>query len=236
LKLRPPRKLPPRAEGDRWYSQPVTIPPRKDGTQRIQAQQGDIFLQIPSVVIRSRPLAVIRPLNGSPTKYVANWINEAGQGTELRRFLPEDLAQGDPQPTPAFAWDTAGEDVVQRVTRSMAVLMSQDCELDKPHKKVLLSFARIRVTDGSQSVDAITNMKNRNEYRSFYLAPQGDKPTLPECYVDFGAITTLSLQSIVETDGFNVRWRYLSMHPDVRDAMRQDFVDFMVADREPEDE
>ncbi len=140
-----------------------------------------------------------------------------------------------PDVGPPFDWLASGEDVLARATRGMSVLLTQDCELDKAKQKVLLTFARIRVLD-KKSDNAIRNMRNRNEYRAFYLAPQANEPTLQEAYVDFASLTTIRLHSLLLEDGLHVKDRYLSMHPDVRDAMREDFIDYMAVDRAEGDE
>ncbi len=218
--------------GEPWYVPPVDIPLRKDETPCIQAQQGDIFQKMPAFVVRSRPLHALRPPTGSPPKAVADWLRANPSGV-LHRMVQEDAQD---QVRPPLDWATAGEDILAHATRGAAVLLTQDCELDKPRQRVLLTFARIRLMDRSQSADAIENMRNRNEYRAFYLAPQNDHPVLEECYVDFGSLTTIRLQCLLMEDGIHIKDRYLSMHPDVRDAMRQDFIDYMTADREVEGE
>jgi hypothetical protein len=129
----------------------------------------------------------------------------------------------DQKPNQPFDWKE-GEDVVVRAKRGYGVLLTQDCELDKP--RPMLTFALIRLLDGSQHADDVEVMRNRGKYRSFYLEEQAEDPRFPKAYVDFGYLTTL------HPDACRLDDRILSMADDVKDALREDFIQFMTLERE----
>lgn len=191
----------------RWYVEPVTIPPADDGTPRFPAQQGDIFKDVPSVWIATRPLKVARDFRpeGAAARLKYTAINEVDA------------------PQKPFDW-AGGEDVVVRATRGFGILLTQDCELDKP--KGMLTFAMIRLLDGSQHAENVEVMRNRRKYRSFYLEEQTQAPAFRAAYVDFGRLTTIAPAAINQAD------RLLSLVPEVRDALREDFIEFLNLERE----
>jgi hypothetical protein len=220
----------------RWYTEPVEIRPTEKTPHPVQAQQGDIFVRVPAVVLDSRPLLIVRAPAVTPPRHVKDWLDnaKADASAELLGVLPEDPHETAGPSKWDFEWETHGERVILHSYRAMGVLLSHDCELDKPRDKVLVTFARIRSAKGL-SAEAVQIMRNRNKYRAFYLAPQADQPSIPESYIDFGALTTVSLASLpMKGDSGHFLDRYASMDPVIRDAMREDFIDFMTAERDPE--
>ena len=151
---------------------------------------------------------------------VARDFKPQGAGARIVYTAVSEDQQPAQQP---FDWKE-GEDVVVRAMRGFAVLLTQDCELDKP--KPLLTFAHVRLVDGSQHEEDIDIMRNRAKYRSFYLEEQREEPRFPKAYVDFGRLTTIHPAAFRPAD------RILSMTEDVRDALREDFTEFMTLERE----
>jgi hypothetical protein len=192
----------------RWYLPPALIPARADGSPRFQAQQGDIFENGLSVWIAQRPIRVARD------------FRPQGAG---ERIVYTALSEDQEPASQPYEW-REGEDVIVRAVKGYAVLLTQDCELDKP--RPMLTFALIRVIDGSQHAEDIEIMRNRGKYRSFYLEEQTEEPRLPKAYVDFGRLTTVHPTACRLDD------RILSMSDDVRDALREDFIEFMTLERE----
>jgi hypothetical protein len=193
---------------DQWYTHPLAIPPVNDKPQ-YQGRLGDIYDNVPSLCIGARPLRVCR-----------DWRDpKSGRMAYTARY--EDDADAEPP----FNW-LEGEDVVVTCKRGLAVLLTQDCEIEKP--RAVFAFALIRVIDDSVAPQAINQMRSRQKYRSFYLAPQAD-PAFPAAYVDFGRITS------IERDAVRPEDRRLSMSDDVRDCMQMDYIDFRALDRRDDD-
>lgn len=167
-----------------------------------------MYRNIPSIWILERPLRVARDFRP--------------QGANAR-IVYTALSEDDAPAQQPFDWND-GEDVVVRSAKAFGVLLTQDCELDKP--RAMLSFALIRLIDKSQHVDDIEVMRNRRKYRSFYLEEQTEEPAFPKAYVDFGRLTTIHPDAVRQAD------RVLSMSDDVRDALREDFIEFMTLERE----
>jgi hypothetical protein len=161
---------------------------------------------VPSVWITHRPIDVVRNRQPKPGGRVEVYLH----------------SEDGPDPQQPFNWGS-GEDVVVRAIKGYGVLLSQDCELEKLNP--MIAFGYVRLVDGSQGENAMELIRNRRKFRSFYLAAQEADPAFPEAYVDFGRITTLALDAIQILD------RYASMSDEVRDAMREDFIEFMSLDR-----
>ena len=196
----------------RWYIEPVHVEAKLDGSASYQARQGDIYTNALSTWIESRPVRVARDFQPS------------GVGARLRYTAVSE----DQIPTQPFDWTRNGEQIVVRAMKSFGVLMTQDCELEKP--KPMLTFAFVRLFDESHHAADIEAVRNRGKYRSFYLEEQlGDLP-FPRAYIDFGRLTSVHPSAVAVAD------RHLSMADDVRDTMREDFIAFLNLDREGEAE
>ena len=207
-----PRRSPPRGaplRADIWYVTPILIEPEKvEGADPVdpppapvQARQGDIFKDFPNIWVESRPLRVARdfqPPNGGRIRYLATMEDDDR----------------------AYDW-VDGEQVVVSATRGWAVLLTQDCELDKP--RAMYTFAAIRPIKESALPDDIEEIRNRLKYRAFYLREQVG--TFEQACVDFGRLTTVSKEALLASE------RHLSMTDDIRDALREDFIEFMTNDR-----
>jgi len=204
-----PNQIPPRGEAlnpEHWYTSPLSIPPWPNGRASIQARQGDVFDKVPSVFIAERPLRVAR-----------DWQNpKSGRWTYHAHSEDE-------QPRKLYDWET-GEDVVVRATRGLAVLLTQDCELEKPRSK--LTFALVRLLDHSIPLEAVETWRRRERYRIFYLGEQDEEPRFGPAYVDFGRLTTVNLEALRLED------RLLSMTDYVRDALCEDFIAYLTLERE----
>lgn len=194
---------PPRGEAlaaNRWYIPPVAIPDDQ-GRNPIQAQQGDLYKRVPSVIVESRPLRVARdfqPGHGGRTKYTA-------------------LSEDD-DPEQPFDWEK-GENVVVRGRIAPGILLTQDCEIDKPRATFL--FAEVRSVAGIPQED-VEVLRRRQKYRAFFLEGQGE---MPHSFVDFGRLTTIDAGALREAD------RWLSLTEVIRSALREDFAEFLANDR-----
>lgn len=169
----------------------------------VQARQGDIFAGIPSVVVDERPLRVAR-----------DFIPKSGRITY--NALSEDSA-----PTPPFDWKE-GERIVVKGNLGMGILMTQDCEIDKPKARV--TFALVRPIPAGIPEGAVEAWKNRKVYRIFYLGEQGLDPRFGPAYVDFGRLTTFTLEA-------SLVLRQLSLSDAVRDVFREAFIEFVALNR-----
>lgn len=216
-----PRLIPPRGEpltADTWYVSPVRIEDEEGKEPPVQARQGDIFSDVPSAWVAERPVRVasdFKPQGDGRVKYLATYEDDQR----------------------AYDW-TDGEQVVVSATRGFAVLLTQDCELDKP--RAMFTMAMVKPISDPELGDIetmsdqekqsledrltdIERMRNRLKYRSFYLQAQPE--TFDQAYVDFGRLTTLSRKAL------DACARHLSMTDDIRDALREDFVEFMTNER-----
>jgi hypothetical protein len=96
--------------------------------------------------------------------------------------------------------------------------------MDKP--KPMLTYALIRVVDRSRHAEDIEVMRDRRKYRSFYLEQREADPPIPKAYVDFARLTSIAPPAVRPED------RIASMTDIVRDALREDFIEFMTLERE----
>ncbi len=105
----------------------------------------------------------------------------------------------------------------------MAMLLTQDCELDKQRPTLL--FARVRPIPSGMHADQVDLIRRRRQYRSFFL-PRSEEYGLPDCIVDFGRITT-AMPGAVNSDE-----RIMSLEDTVRDCLRRDFAAYLMSERE----
>jgi hypothetical protein len=190
---------------DRWYLPPAYVAP-VEGIEQYQARLGDIYSNVPSLCVDQRPLRIAR-----------DW-----QDPKSGRWAYTARTEDDEAARPPFDW-AAGEQFVVTGKRALGVLLTQDCEIEKPH--AVLAFALVRSIDHSIPAEAIATMRERRRYRSFFLAAQDDPP-FPAGYVDFGRITSIERGAVRGED------RLLSMSDDVRDAMRMDYIQFCTQERD----
>lgn len=167
---------------------------------------GDIFANVHSLWIDARPIKVTRD----------PWVDKNGR--DQVALYSED----GPQPPKKFRWDE-GDDVVVKTRRGHGVLLSADCELEK--RNPMITFGFIEIIHPNLEEKAVEIVKNRRRWRSFYLEEQKAKPSFPRSFVDFGRLTT------VHRDAIRLEDRYASMADDLRDALHEDFIEFLNLDR-----
>lgn len=172
---------------------------------------GDIFENVHSLWIDARPIDVVRD----------RWTDKRGQ---VHAPL---FSEDGPEPQKKFRWDQ-GEEVVVKSRRGWAVLLSQDCELEK--RNPMITFGFIEGLHPNLDEKAVEIVKNRRRYRSFYLEAQKDEPVFARSFVDFGRLTT------VHRDAIRLDNRYASMVDDLRDALHEDFIEFMNLNRADDEE
>lgn len=156
--------------------------------------QGDIFGCVPLLHLRTTPPAV-RPTSLSGGRH----------GFEVRKDFDA-----------ASATSSARQNVqvVADCDFTQAVLLTYDCEIDKPTNKQL-ALAIIRPFNFSEA-DA-EGVRGSRRLSFFYLPAEGDAP---ECYVDFRRLVTLSPAVV----GACPRLRRLGEAS--RDAMMMQFIRF----------
>lgn len=193
-------------EADRWYVSPVAIEPDPRWPDRppYQARQGDVFSDVASIWLASRPIAIARD------------YQPEGNRTRFYRYFEDE------HPAHPFDWEH-GEDFIVRGIRTWAVLMTMDCDLDTI--RPFLTFALYRTFDHTHSERTRGLVRRRARYRSWYMPPL-DGLQLPEGYVDFARLTT------VHPSAVDLATRRASMTDEVRDTLRIDFMDFLNLERE----
>lgn len=201
-------------EPEAWYLSPVAIEPRADGSESLQVQQGDVFRRVPHLRVSERPVRAFYDESG------------ANQKRPYRLAAEDDLydqAEGD-----ALAFGPVDHlwpgVAVASAEIGLGIVLSQDCELQK--RRPTLIFARVRPITVDVERTHIELIRNRGVYRSFYLPASTSPVPFPASIVDFGRLTTLQLPALRLAD------RLLSLHDEVRDCLRRDFVAFLMADRE----
>lgn len=129
--------------------------------------QGDVFATVPLVRLRGAPLALTRA-DFSPTR--SGYEADTG-------------------------FDPAAASPAQRRDRSIlatcdythAVLLTHDCEIDKPNAKDL-SLAIVRPVDRAWTPEELRRIRNGDKLAMFYLEQDGD---WQPCYVDFRRLVTV---------------------------------------------
>jgi hypothetical protein len=153
-----------------------------------QLCQGDILERVPHILLKEQP----RPIQKAtfPGNRSAYQLAELAEGA-----LPQTPEEGVLVPATCH------------VTRAM--VLTHDCEIDKDmrHRSVLL----IRPLPANLPESERTTIRENKKYSFFYL-PAGDN-TLPESYVDFRRICTVSPQWVDSAT------RLASLSPDARQAM-----------------
>ena len=132
-----------------------------------QLCQGDILERVPHVYLKEQP----KPLRSAtlPGKIAGYHVDELSPGE-----LPVTPTEGILVPATC------------QVTRAM--LLTQDCEIDKDKRHRLIALIRPIPADMPDS-DRTTIRENRKY--SFFFLPHGGEP-LPESYADFRRICTVS--------------------------------------------
>jgi hypothetical protein len=131
--------------------------------------QGDILERAPHLLLKEQP----RPL-----RKVTLPGNRAG-------FELEELAAGALPTTPA-----EGAQVAATCQISRAMLLTHGCEIDKDKKHRTVALIRL-IAANMPEQDRLAIRENRR-YALFYLPAGGE--SLPESYVDFRRICTISPQ------------------------------------------
>jgi hypothetical protein len=157
--------------------------------------RGDVFECVPHLLLKDQP----RPLRPATLPG-----NKSG-------FLIEDLPEGTlPQPGKEFVVPAACV-----VARTM--LLTYDCEIDKP--KSLRTIALVRPLDPKMPQVDRDKVRNNQKLAFFYLPAQDGM--LPECYVDFRRVSTISPEWVDRGK------KLASLHETARQAMLMRFFLFL---------
>lgn len=165
--------------------------------------QGDIYANVPSIHLRSRPISVTRP------------FKETDKGVLVGVHKEE----GNNPPKDGYMWaEQGGETVLAKGFMGMAVVISHDCEIenDPDHRLV----AMIRLITEIQPAHRVDIMGMRH-WAAFPLLAQTEPPAMEESFVDFRRITSLRPEALRSED------RIARLAPAVLDAMRLRFWYFL---------
>ncbi len=165
--------------------------------------QGDIYTHVPAIHIPARPVAVAR-------------FHKKTDEREVHGVHYED---GKP-PSDGFRWqsDKGGETVLARGFMGMAVLISQDCEIENDLDHRLVAMIR-PITEIQPEHRA--NMMAMKSWAAFPLPAQAEAPAIVESFVDFRRITSLRPEALRPED------RVAHIGPNLLAAMRVRFWYFL---------
>jgi hypothetical protein len=153
---------------DRLYLPPIGV----------EILQGDIFDQMPSVYVESRPLLVGRRLKQDESRDIWQVHRENG-----------------PAPNGGFKWrmDQGGEPgLLAHAHLGMAMVLSHDCEIENDRAARTLAMVRpIGELDESSQRALFSGREDEGWYAIFPLEGQTDDPKMARSFVDFRRLTTV---------------------------------------------
>jgi hypothetical protein len=144
-------------------------------------RQGDIVADLPHVFLKP-PLYALRRVT-------------LAKGREAMGFYPYPPEETGPgglrgRELPGGAFHFAeGEEVAALCRLALGVVLNHDCEIENEHEHRLIALIRpLAAVEKDEHRRVI--VENRNY--SFYYLPADGSLGLPECYIDFRRITSLS--------------------------------------------
>lgn len=165
--------------------------------------QGDIYRNVPSIHLPSRPIRVSRP------------YRETEKG-DLHGVHKEDGAP----PKDGYHWraDQGGENVIAKGFMGLVVVISHDCEIENdPNHRLVAMIRPITEIQAPFRAD-IMAMKH---WAAFPLLAQDEPPAMEESFVDFRWLTSLRPTVLRAED------RVARLAPGVVDALRVRFWHFL---------
>jgi hypothetical protein len=184
-------------------SGPLYLPPSSG-----EFLQGDIFAQMPSVFVDSRPIRIGRP-----------WSNKAGR--EMWGVHQED---GIP-PVGGFTWrmDQGGESgVLVHGHMGSAMLISHDCEIENDlNARTLAMIRSLSELEPSAQEALFSGREEDVRYGFFPLEAQDDEPRMERSFVDFRRLTTVR-PAVLEASE-----RIASTSEEIRYALAQSFRQYL---------
>jgi hypothetical protein len=176
------------------------LPPNED-----KLLQGDIYTDLPSLIVENRPLRCARP------------FRQKRDGRE-QWFVH---TEGVNPPRDGFTWGIDRPDLTgERATLaqgfvSYAMLMTHGCEIDHDDFR---HVAMIRPdTHLSEEMRTSLFSGHPQNYALFPLEAQEEEPTLPRCFVDFRRITTVRPPVLAAST------RHASLSDELREALAEAF-------------
>jgi len=166
--------------------------------------QGDIFDQMPSVYVESRPLLVGRRWKQDDTRDIWQVHREDGPG-----------------PNGGFKWrmDQGGESgMLVHAHLGMAIVLSHDCEIENDRSARTLAMIRPigQLKEAAQEA-LFSGRPGDGFYAIFPLERQTDDPKLERSFVDFRRLTTM------RPDVLAASRRIASLSEELRSAVAQSF-------------
>jgi len=165
--------------------------------------QGDIYEQMPSIHVESRPLRVAR----------------CQQHPGGRDRWEVHLENG-PGPNGGFRWrtDQGGETgLLVRAYLGNAMVLSHDCEIENDPIARVLAMIRPAAELDDATQRALFSGQSDGYYARFPLYPQTDDPVVERSFVDFRRLTT------VRPDVLTASTRVASLSEELRAAVAESF-------------
>jgi hypothetical protein len=140
--------------------------------------QGDIYAQMPSVYVESRPLRIARHWKVSGTRDVWEVHPEDGAG-----------------PGGGFKWrmDQGGEPaLLVHAHIGLAMVISHDCEIENdPNVRTLAMIRPVGELERSAQEALFSGRDDQVRYAIFPLDAQDTEPEMERAFVDFRRLTTV---------------------------------------------
>jgi hypothetical protein len=166
--------------------------------------QGDIFDNMPSAFVESRPLRVARP-----------WEKKGGH--DMWEVHQED----GPGPRGGFKWrmDQGGEPaLLVHAHVGLAMIISHDCEIENdPNARTLAMIRQLDELDDVAQRALFSGREEDTRYALFPLEAQDTEPQMDRAFVDFRRLTT------VRPDVLRSSTRIASASEELRGAVAQSF-------------
>jgi hypothetical protein len=182
---------------------PIYLPPAD------LVSQGDIYLNMPSVVVEARPLRVAR-------LYVAG---KAVLKPGARQTYGVHTEDGD-EPNGGFHWtfEAGGEEILVRAHITMAIVLSHDCEIDKDDRHRTLAIVRPLIEVQPEHRDGLLR---GHQLSAFPLEAQDEAPEMIQSFVDFRRVTTVRPLLLQQSP------RYASLALEVRRALAEHYWNYL---------
>lgn len=187
---------------DRLYLQPI----------QGDFLQGDIFADVPSIIVRPGPLRVARWARNIPAK--VGQPERALWGIHTDDTPPKDGMR--------LSMELEGEEVLVHGYRQMAMLLTNDCEVENDSRARTVAMIRSANELAPEHSELLfSGSIDESFYSRFPLEAQLEEPVMERSFVDFMRLTTVHPQVLEECR------RVASLPDELRNSLAIRFKEFL---------
>lgn len=172
-------------------------------------EQGDIYLNLPSVIIPARPLRVARHFRTNPKSGREEWFVHAEGVNPPQGGFDWDIDKGKVEPNMLVQGHVA-----------MGIVLTHDCEIENDETSTR-TLAMIRPPDHLNVEERELLFSGHEYWVAFPLVEQTDEPVFKRSWIDFRRLTT------VREDVLQESTRLLSLSEELREAMAHAFWNYL---------